>query len=109
MDHCPLSRLQLSPKINHRLSWGTSKNLSPGSARVPGTQFNADFMVKDSTRFAYTGGWGWGSFDYDSASDTFSPATEAANPPQDHDAKCGFACHTLAKSRDYVFTEYAHR
>ena len=39
----------------------------------------------------------------------FSPATEAADPPQGHDAKCGFACHTLAKSRDYVFTEYAHR
>jgi len=66
-------------------------------------------MVKDSKRFADSGGWGWGSFDYDAASDTFSPATEAANPPQGHDAKCGFACHTLAKSRDYVFTEYAHR
>lgn len=52
---------------------------------------------------------GWGSFDYDAASDTFSPATEAATPPQGHDATCGFACHTLAKSRDYVFTEYAHR
>jgi len=81
----------------------------PGPPKVPGAQFNADFMVKDSKRFADSGGWGWGSFDYDPASDTFSPATEAAMPPQGHDAKCGFACHTLAKSRDYVFTEYAHR
>jgi hypothetical protein len=81
----------------------------PGPPRVPGTQFNADFMVKDSKRFPDSGGWGWGSFDYVAASDTFSPATEAATPPQGHDAKCGFACHTLAKSRDYVFTEYAHR
>jgi hypothetical protein len=26
-----------------------------------------------------------------------------------HDAKCGFACHTVAKTRDYVFTEYGKR
>ena len=81
----------------------------PGPPKVPGAQFNADFMVKDSKRFADSGGWGWGSFDFDAASDTFSPATEAAMPPQGHDAKCGFACHTLVKNRDYVFTEYAHR
>src|ERR1700679_3514632 len=67
----------------------------PGPPRVPGTQFNADFMVKDSKRFADSGGWGWGSFDYDAASDTFSPATEADSPPQGDDAKGGFACHTL--------------
>ena len=81
----------------------------PGQPLVPGAQYNADFMVKDSKRFADSGGWGWASFDYDAASDTFSPATEAATPPQGHDAKCGFACHTIAKNRDYVFTEYAHR
>jgi hypothetical protein len=33
-------------------------------------------------------------------------ATEADKPPQENDAKCGFSCHTLAKNRDYVFTEY---
>ena len=81
----------------------------PGQPTVPGTQHDADFMVKDSKRFADSGGWGWGAFEYDPASDTFSPATEAANPPQGHDAKCGFACHTLVKNRDYVFTEYGRR
>jgi hypothetical protein len=30
-------------------------------------------------------------------------------PPQGNDAKCGVGCHTLAKSTDYVFTQYAHR
>ena len=30
-------------------------------------------------------------------------------PPQANDAKCGYACHTLAKSRDYVFTDYGKR
>jgi Cytochrome P460 len=81
----------------------------PGQPTVPGTQHDVDFMVKDSKRFADSGGWGWGAFEYDTASDTFSPATEAANPPQGHDAKCGFACHTVVKNRDYVFTEYGHR
>jgi hypothetical protein len=66
-------------------------------------------MVKDSQRFADSGGWGWGAFEYDPASDTFSSATQAANPPQGYDAKCGFACHTIVKNRDYVFTEYATR
>ena len=56
----------------------------PGQPTVPGTQHDVDFMVKDSKRFADSGGWGWGAFDafdYDSASDTFSPATEADTPP----------------------------
>jgi Cytochrome P460 len=81
----------------------------PGEPMVPGTQHDADFMVKDSKRFADSGGWGWGAFEYDAASDTFSPATEANSPPQGHDAKCGFTCHTLVKKRDYVFTDYGKR
>jgi Cytochrome P460 len=66
-------------------------------------------MVKDSKRFADSGGWGWAAFEYDPASDTFRPANEADNPPQEHDARFGFACHTIVQDRDYVFTEYAHR
>jgi hypothetical protein len=81
----------------------------PGQPTVPGTQHDVDFMVKDSKRFADSGGWGWGAFEYDAASDTFRPATVANSPPQDNDAKCGLACHTVAKNRDYVFTEYARR
>jgi hypothetical protein len=48
-------------------------------------------------------------FDYDAASDTFKPGTSAGTPPQGNDAKCGFACHTRAKTRDYVFTDYGSR
>jgi hypothetical protein len=81
----------------------------PGQPMVPGTEHDVDFMVKDSKRFADSGGWGYAQFDYDTASDTFSPATEADTPPQAHDAKCGFACHTIVQNRDYVFTEYGHR
>jgi hypothetical protein len=48
-------------------------------------------------------------FDYNAASDTFTPGTTAGTPPQGNDAKCGFACHTRVKTRDYVFTEYGKR
>ncbi|MEW6437632.1 MAG: cytochrome P460 family protein [Pseudomonadota bacterium] len=81
----------------------------PGEPMVPGTQHDVDFMVKDSKRFADSGGWGWGAFEYDATSDTFRPATVADMPPQENDAKCGFACHTVVKNRDYVFTEYGKR
>ena len=79
------------------------------SATVPGTLHDVDFMVKDSKRFADSGGWGYAVFDYDTASDTFAPGTTADNPPQGNDAKCGFACHTIVKTRDYVFTDYGKR
>lgn len=48
-------------------------------------------------------------FDYNAASDTFTPGTTAGSPPQGNNAKCGFACHRAAKANDYVFTEYGKR
>src|ERR1700751_914132 len=93
-----------------KIHWNPKKQEAyPGQPTVPGTQHDVDFMVKDSKRFADSGGWGWGAFDYDAASNTFTPSTEASLPPQGNDAKCGFACHTVVKNRDYVFTEYGHR
>jgi len=93
-----------------KIHWTPKKQETyPGQPTVPGTQHDVDFMVKDSKRFADTGGWGWAAFDYDAASDSFRPSTLASNPPQGNDAKCGFACHTVVKNRDYVFTEYGHR
>ena len=93
-----------------KIHWNPKKQETyPGQPTVPGTQHDVDFMVKDSQRFADSGGWGWAVFDYDAASDTFTPGTLADNPPQANDAKCGFACHTLVETRDYVFTEYGHR
>jgi mono/diheme cytochrome c family protein len=81
----------------------------PGAPTVPGTQHDVDFMVKDSKRFADSGGWGYGAFEYDAASNTFRPADLKDKPPQGNDAKCGFACHTIVKSKDYVFTDYGHK
>ena len=76
---------------------------------VPDTLQSVGFMVRDSKRFADSGGWGWAEFKYDAASDTFTPYTLADNPPQGNDAKCGFACHTIVKAKDYVFTAYPKR
>jgi mono/diheme cytochrome c family protein len=81
----------------------------PGAPAVPGTQHDVDLMVKDSRRFADSGGWGYGVFEYDAASDTFRLGNLTDKPPQANDAKCGFACHTAVKSKDYVFTSYGHR
>ena len=92
-----------------KIHWNPTKMKTFPLATVPGTQHDMDFMVKDSKRFADSGGWGWATFDYDTATDTFSPGTTADRPPQGNDAKCGFACHTIVKSRDYVFTDFAHR
>jgi Cytochrome P460 len=81
----------------------------PGQPTVPGVQHDVDFMVKDSKRFADSGGWGYAEFEYDAASDTFRAGTSDDQPPQANDAKCGFACHTIVQKKDYVFTEYGHR
>ncbi|MGA9885010.1 MAG: cytochrome P460 family protein [Candidatus Acidiferrales bacterium] len=92
-----------------KIHWNPTKMQTFSAATVPGTQANADFMEKDSKRFAASGGWGWAAFDYDPASHTFTPGTMADKPPQGHNATCGFTCHTIVKTRDYVFTQYAHR
>jgi len=84
-----------------KIHWNTRKVEGFPGATVPSTQHDVDFMVKDSKRFADSGGWGYAVFDYDAATDTFTPGTLAG--------RCGFACHTIVKSKDYVFTEYGHR
>ena len=92
-----------------KIHWNPKKMETFPAATVPGTQHDMDFMVKDSKRFADSGGWGYAVFEYDAASDTFRPGTTADSPPQENDAKCGFACHTIVSTRDYVFTDYQHR
>jgi hypothetical protein len=93
-----------------KIHWTLKKNDSePGQPFVPSSQHDVDFMVKDSKRFADSGGWGYGEFEYDAASAMFRPGTQTDEPPQGNDAKCGFACHTVVKARDYVFTGYQTR
>ena len=63
---------------------------------VPDTFTQAFFIEKDSKRFPKSGGWGYALFNYDAASDTFTPDAS----PDD----CGHACHTAVKVKDYIFT-----
>ncbi len=93
-----------------KIHWKAVKNTAePGDPTVPGALDDVDFMAKDSKRFADSGGWGFGVFEYDAATDTFRPGDLTDKPPQAHDAKCGFACHTIAAAKDYVFTAYPKR
>ena len=92
-----------------KIHWNPKKLETFPAATVPGTLHDVDFMVKDSKRFADSGGWGWAVFKYEALSGRFTPGTSADAPPQGNDAKCGFACHTIVKTRDYVFTDYGSR
>jgi len=92
-----------------KIHWSPKQNQFFPDTTVPGNLLNVDFMAKDSKRFADGGGWGYAVFDYNAASNTFTPGTTAGTPPQGNDARCGVACHTRAKATDYVFTEYAKR
>jgi len=92
-----------------KIHWTPKKNQYFPDTTIPGTLHDVDFMVKNSKRFADSGGWGWAVFKYDTTSGTFSPGTTADEPPQANDAKCGFSCHTTVKTRDYVFTDYGKR
>jgi hypothetical protein len=62
---------------------------------VPGNPTNVQFMVKDSTKYSSTGGWGFGHFNHD------------GKPVDDGFMKSCFPCHQQAKDRDLVFTRYA--
>jgi len=61
---------------------------------VPGSATNVQFMVKDSRKYAATGGWGFAQFK------DGKPADEAL-------LKTCFPCHEPVKGRDFVFTRYA--
>jgi hypothetical protein len=52
------------------------------------------FMVKDSSKYASTGGWGFAQFD------AGKPASEAVH-------NTCFSCHAIVKARDFVFNRYA--
>jgi len=85
-----------------KIQWKAKKSAeAPYAVLVPDTMKDMLLIVKDSKRFPDTGGWGYAQFNYDPASDTFSP--EGAG------AKCGAACHTIVKAKDYIFTAYPKR
>ena len=54
-----------------KIAWKPEKSTdAPDPATVvPGTLNGVGFMVRDSKRFADSGGWGWAQFKYDAASE----------------------------------------
>jgi hypothetical protein len=79
-------------------SEGNNKVLAgpfPGAQSfVVGSPVNVQFMVKDSKKYATTGGWGFADFK------DGKPGDKALH-------ETCFPCHAPAKDRDYVFTHYA--
>jgi hypothetical protein len=61
----------------------------------PAPEWYLQFMVKDSKKYAATGGWGFARFNKDG-----KPATKTTLRP------C-FSCHQPFKAHDFVFTHYA--
>jgi Cytochrome P460 len=86
-----------------KIEWKPKKMAeSPFAVNVPNTLQDVFLIEKDSKRFPDTKGWAYAVFDYQPASDTFTPdATGTVN--------CGFACHTIVKDRDYIFHSYQKR
>ena len=78
----------------HVPSEQNNKVFGQAQSFVPGSPTNIQFMVKDSTKYAATGGWGFATF-VDG-----KPAAAAS-------MKSCFPCHNQAKTSDLVFTRYA--
>jgi len=85
-----------------RLAWSydaseeNNKAFGKTQSFVAGAPKNGvQFMVKDSTKFASTGGWGYFQFD---DGKPFTDQVALQN--------C-FDCHLAFKDRDFVFTHYA--
>ena len=81
---------------SHTPSKEFNKTFGRDQAFVAGspTEFYLQFMIKDSKKYAATGGWGYSSFDKNG-----KPTDEAA-------MKTCFPCHQAVKDRDFIFTRY---
>ncbi|MHB0771885.1 cytochrome P460 family protein [Bradyrhizobium sp. 5.13L] len=76
-------------------AWKRKRSSEFASATIPGAATTVQVMVKDSRKYAATGGWGFGRF-IDG-----KPVDEAQH-------RTCFACHEArAKGHDYVFTRLA--
>jgi hypothetical protein len=85
-----------------KIQWTPKKSTdAPFDVNVPDKFKNVFFIEKDSKRFPNTSGWGYALFNYDVASDTFSPDGSGA--------ACGYECHTRVSTKDYIFHPYQKR
>ncbi len=86
-----------------KLQWSPKKDTeAPFVVDVPDAFKQAFVMEMDSKRFPKTGGWGYAVFNYDAASDKFTPDAMSL-------ADCGNSCHVAVKTKDYIFHPYEKR
>jgi hypothetical protein len=78
-----------------KVSWKQAAHPAFATANVPGELVQTDFMVKDSAKYAATGGWGFARWMGDRA--------EVYGKDAGFVQEC-FACHSAAKDSDWVFT-----
>jgi len=78
----------------HVPSEENNKIFGQSQSFVAGPPTNVQFMVKGSTKYAATGGWGFGQF-------------QDGKPLDGVSMKACFPCHNQNKTRDLVFTRYA--
>jgi hypothetical protein len=87
-----------------KIEWKPKKSTeAPFSVRIPESLQDIFFIEKDLKRFPNTNGWAYAVFDYNPASDKFTPNATTGT------VTCGYACHTIVAKKDYIFTEYAKR
>ena len=85
-----------------KIHWKPKKSAdAPAPTTVPDILHDVDFIERDSKRFSDSGGWGYAQFNHDAASDSFTPEGSGSN--------CGYTCHTIVVSKDYIFTAYPKR
>jgi hypothetical protein len=86
-----------------KLQWKQKKSTeAPFVVYVPDFLTQDFVMEKDSKRFPKTGGWGYAVFNYDPASDKFTPDPKSLSD-------CGQTCHVAVKAKDYIFHPYQKR
>ncbi len=86
-----------------KLQWKFKKSAeAPFPVDVPSVFSQAFVMEKDSKRFPKTGGWGYAVFNYEAASDKFTPDPKSLSD-------CGQVCHVKVKAKDYIFHPYQMR
>jgi hypothetical protein len=86
-----------------KLQWKPKKSTdAPFVVDVPDFLTQDFVMEKDSKRFPKTGGWGYAVFNYDAASDKFTPDLKSLSD-------CGQTCHVAVKAKDYIFHPYQKR
>jgi len=85
-----------------KIEWKPKKSTeAPFFVRIPDTLQDVFLIEKDGKRFPDTKGWAYAQFNYDPASDVFTPDGSGTS--------CGHACHTTVAAKDYIFTAYGKR